>query len=105
MKWRNEVGRMDNRTLAVMTIAVGAIVSLSLMTASIYRRNHALSLFTAGFVTSLFGTLLLFGQGHVDPWISIVLANVLIVSLFFFLWVGFRAFHEMAVVWPRRLWV
>ena len=96
---------MDNRTLVIVGLVVSFLEAVTLLFLAFYRKERAITYFAAGFVASVLGALLLLGQGHFTPWITILLANLLIIGWTFSLAVGFRDFSGMKVVCPRRFWV
>ena len=93
---------MDTKTLIVTIILVAGALALVIVGVAAHRRERHLSLYAAGFVSGMVSFLLFLGQGTWTPWISIVLANLLIVGYHLGLGMGLRSWGGHSHPWPHR---
>ncbi len=96
---------MDTTTLAFTVALVGMALALSTMIFAIYRRERGFSIYAAGFLSAVTSFILFTGQGSVPGYISLVLANLLLLFYQLSLVWGLRSHSGLQPAWPRRFWL
>jgi len=95
---------MDIKTLSLAVAMAGFSIAAVTALFAFFRRERSLSIFAAGFLSSVVGFGLLIGQNRLYDWVSFILANMLIVFYQLCLAWGVRSFFKVGKGWPARFW-
>jgi diguanylate cyclase (GGDEF)-like protein/hemerythrin-like metal-binding protein len=90
--------------LTVAVSIVAATIAIVFFVASRGRKNQALNACALSFGVLSLGMALLFVQGRVTPWLSIVGANIVLFGANLLYVYGVRLFAGRESPWPRRFW-
>lgn len=96
---------IDNRSLAIALSIGSTAVALLIVIMALYRKKRGLTVYAVGMTCAMLGFLLFLGQGTLNPWVSYVLANLLLVVFHASLAWGLRICGGLDVSFPRRFWV
>ena len=99
--------QLDVQTLSVVTVFVTALLGALLVFAGLQNRAvRAPMMWGAAYIVSAVGLALLTTHGAAPDWVSIKLANALVLTGSALIWAGARMFDgrpvRPAACWPRR---
>lgn len=96
---------MWNTALSYSVVIVTVAVALITLVTALGRRDRALWIYAAGFNAAAVSFMLFPGQGRVSPWISVILANMLLCVFQLCMVWGIRTFYAYAKPWAFRFWL
>jgi len=86
---------LDARTLSMLTAVTISVTTIAIIGSGyINRRMQCAKYWAISYLLLSLGTVLQSTQGQVPPYCSIALANVFIVSGFYWAWMGVRVFQR-----------
>jgi len=95
---------MDTKTLSFTIALVGTAIALFAIVFAVFRRERSLSIFAAGFLSSVVGFMLFIGQGQLPFMLGYLLANMLLLFFQLSLAWGIRSRFKVSPEWPLRFW-
>ncbi len=93
---------MWNTALTFALVLVAVALALITQVLALVRGEQALKIYASAFWSAAVGFVLLAGQGMLSPWLSIMLANFLIVLMHLLLAWGIRVFYKEPRPFPPR---
>jgi diguanylate cyclase (GGDEF)-like protein/hemerythrin-like metal-binding protein len=95
---------MDNSSLTfALSLEALAIAGLAVVIA-LFRRQRSSTIWASGYVSGMLGFFLIQGQGHIGPWLSVALADLLWLYLPAAQAWGLRTQLAFGKAWPWRFW-
>lgn len=91
--------------LTLISLIVHLTIFLTNLALSSYRKSRPLLIFTSYFVTMALALYLIDRQAWLNPWLGIVVANLLIAMSYLLLFSGLRSFYKEPQVWPKSFWI